>query len=226
MDPDAPTSDNAPSRSILLDAALRIGLVALLIYACGRIILPFAGILLWSVILAVMLYPLHVRLVVWLGNRWSALLVGLVGVGVMLVPMFVMVTWLASSLYSLASALQNQSLTVPPPPPGLVDVPLVGHKLMEAWTLVASNIPAALAEYREVLSGFGAWLVSFAGGLAAGELSFALSFAIAAVLVAYGKSAAEFAQRLVEQFTGSRARGGRLVALTAATIRGVALAGC
>ena len=223
MDPDAPTSDNAPSRSILLDAALRIGLVALLIYACGRIILPFAGILLWSVILAVMLYPLHVRLVVWLGNRWSALLVGLVGVGVMLVPMFVMVTWLASSLYSLASALQNQSLTVPPPPPGLVDVPLVGHKLMEAWTLVASNIPAALAEYREVLSGFGAWLVSFAGGLAAGELSFALSFAIAAVLVAYGKSAAEFAQRLVEQFTGSRARGGRLVALTAATIRGVAL---
>ena len=73
MDPDAPTSDNAPSRSTLLDTALRIGLVALLIYACGRIILPFAGILFWSVILAVMLYPLHVRLVVWLGNRWSAL---------------------------------------------------------------------------------------------------------------------------------------------------------
>ena len=223
MDPDAPTSDNAPSRSTLLDTALRIGLVALLIYACGRIILPFAGILFWSVILAVMLYPLHVRLVVWLGNRWSALLVGLVGVVVMLVPMFIMVTWLASSLYSLASRLQNQTLTVPPPPPAFADLPLVGHKLTEAWTLVAGNLPAALAEYREVLSGFGAWLVSFAGGLAAGELSFALSFAIAAVLVAYGKAAAEFAQRLVEHVTGSRARGSRLVALTAATIRGVAL---
>jgi predicted PurR-regulated permease PerM len=223
MDPDAPTSDNPPSHSTLLDAALRIGLVALLVYACARIILPFAGILLWSVILAVMLYPLHLRLGIWLGNRWSAVLVGLVGVVVMLVPMFVVVTWLASSLYSLASGLQSQSLTVPPPPPGLADVPLVGHKLTEAWTLAARNLPAAVAEYREVLSGFGAWLVSFAGGLAASELSFALSFAIAAVLVAYGKAAAEFAQRLLEHVTGSRARGGRLVTLTAATIRGVAL---
>ena len=64
----------------MLDAALQIGLVALLVYACSRIILPFTGILLWSVILAVMLYPLHLRLVVRLGNRWSALLIGLVSV--------------------------------------------------------------------------------------------------------------------------------------------------
>ena len=74
-----------------------------------------------------------------------------------------------------------------------------------------------------MLSGPAAWLASFAGGLAAGELSFVLSFAIAAVLVAYGKGAAEFARRLLERVTGSKARGARLVTLTAATIRGVAL---
>src|SRR5215207_9969253 len=97
----APNSDHAPSRSTMLDAALQIGLVALLVYACGRIILPFVSILIWSVILAVMLYPLHVRLVVRLGNRWSALLIGLVGVAVMLVPMVIGATSLASSIYSL-----------------------------------------------------------------------------------------------------------------------------
>ena len=67
------------------------------------------------------------------------------------------------------------------------------------------------------------WLASFAGGLAAGELSFVLSFAIAAVLIAYGEGAAEFASSLLERITGSKARGPRLVTLTAATIRGVAL---
>ena len=36
----------------------RSDLWPLLIFACSRIILPFTGILLWSVILAVMLYPL------------------------------------------------------------------------------------------------------------------------------------------------------------------------
>ena len=84
-------------------------------------------------------------------------------------------------------------------------------------------MPAALAKYGHLLSGPAAWLASFAGGLAAGELSFVLSFAIAAVLVAYGKGAAEFARRLLERVTGSKARGAQLVTLTAATIRGVAL---
>jgi predicted PurR-regulated permease PerM len=73
------------------------------------------------------------------------------------------------------------------------------------------------------LSGPAAWLASFAGGLATGQLSFVLSFAIAAVLVAYGNGATEFASRLLERVTGSKARGAQLVTLTAATIRGVAL---
>jgi len=207
----------------MLDAALQIGLVALLVYACSRIILPFTGILLWSVVLAVMLYPLHVRLVVRVGNRWSATLIGLVSVAVMLVPMVTVVMSLGSSIFSFVSGLQNHSLTVPPPPPWLADFPVVGQRLTETWALVATNMPAALAKYGQMLSGPAAWLASFAGGLAAGELSFILSFAIAAVLLAYGKGAADFARRLLERVTGSKAQGARLVTLSAATIRGVAL---
>ena len=223
MDPNAPKSDHAPARSTMLDTALQIGLVALLVYACSRIILPFTGILLWSAILAVMLYPLHLRLVVWLGNRWSALLIGLIGVAVILVPTVVVVTSLGSSIYSLISDLQNHGLTLPPSPPWLAAVPLVGRHLTETWALVATNMPAALAKYGQMLRRPAAWLASFAGGLATGELSFILSFAIAAVLVAYGKGAAEFTQRLLDHVTGSKARGARLVTLTVATIRGVAL---
>jgi predicted PurR-regulated permease PerM len=43
------------------------------------------------------------------------------------------------------------------------------------------------------------------------------------VLVAYGKGAAEFVRRLLGLFTSSEAHGTHLVALTASTIRGVAL---
>ena len=80
MDLNAPNSGNASSTSTMFDAALRIGLVALLAYACARIVLPFAGILVWSAILAVMLYPLHLRLAARLGDRWSAVLIGVLGV--------------------------------------------------------------------------------------------------------------------------------------------------
>ncbi len=223
IDANTPNADHTPSRSTMLDAALRIGLVALLAYACIRIILPFTGILLWSALLGVMLYPLHLRLAVRLGNRWSALLIGLVGVTVILVPMAMLVTSLGSSIYSLVSGLQNQSLTVPPPPSRLADIPVIGQKLTEAWALVATNLPAALPKYGRMLTEPAAWLASSAGGLAAGAVSFILSFAIAAVLIAYGPGVAGFAEHLFERVTGSKARGAKLVGLTAGTIRGVAL---
>ena len=222
MDLNASGAGGTPSPT-MLDAAIRIGLVALLLYACGRIVLPFAGILAWSAILAVMLYPLHLRLAGWLGNRWSAVLIGLVGVAVALGPMVIVVTSLATSIYSLISSVQSQDLALPPPPVWLDGTPLVGEKLTEVWTLVATNLPAALAKYGQLLSGPAAWLASFAGGLATGELAFVLSFAIAAVLVAYGKGATKFGRRLLERVTGSTARAAQLVTLTAATIRGVAL---
>src|SRR5207237_740658 len=188
-----------------------------------RIILPFGDLLLWSAILAVMLYPLHLRLSVRLGNRWSALLIGLVGVGVMLVAMVTVVTSLASSMYSLVVGLRDQTLTVPPPPAWITDLPLVGQKLTEAWALVGTNMPAAFAKYGDALREPATQLVSSAGGLAAGQLSFVLSFAIAAALVAYGRSAAAFAERLLGRSVGSEERGAHVVALTAATIRGVAV---
>src|SRR6266851_4649684 len=138
MDPNVPNSDLVPSRSTMLDLALQIGLVGFLVYACSRYISPFSDLLIWSTILAVMLYPLHLRLSVRLGNRWSALLIGLVGVAVMLVAMATVVASLASSWYSLIVGLHNQSLTVPPSP-WLAELPLVGQKLTEAWVLVATN---------------------------------------------------------------------------------------
>ena len=223
MDPHASNLGNVSSPSTLFDAVIRIGLVAVLVYACGRIVLPFAGILAWSAILAVMVYPLHLRLASKLGDRWSALLIGLLGVAVALGPMVVVVTSLATSIYSFVSSLQSHELKLPLPPLWLDGTPLVGKKLTEVWTLVATNLPEALIKYGQILSGPAAWLASFAGSLAAGELAFVLSFAIAGVLLAYGTGATEFAQRLLARVTGSKARGVQLVTMTAATIRGVAM---
>jgi predicted PurR-regulated permease PerM len=218
-----PNLGDSPAPSTMFDTALRIGLVAILVYACARIVLPFAFILMWSAILAVILYPLHLRLATRLGDRGAALLIGLIGVAVILGPMVIVVTSLATSLYSLISSVQNQDVALPPPPLWLDGAPLVGKKLTEIWTLVATNLPAALAKYGHLMSGPLAWVASFAGGLAIAELSFVLSFAIATVLVVYGRGATEFAQRFLERVTSSQARAVQLVTLTAATIRGVAL---
>ena len=56
-----PTSEKALSRG-LLDVLIRAGLVAVLAIACYQILRPFLNLILWSMILAVTLYPLQGRL--------------------------------------------------------------------------------------------------------------------------------------------------------------------
>jgi predicted PurR-regulated permease PerM len=223
MNSHAPDFNREFSRTTLLDVALRIGLAASLIYACSRVISPLFEILTWSAILAVMLYPLHLRLLRRLGARWSALLIGFVGITVIVIPTAAVVTSAGLSIFSFLSDLQNQTLYVPPPPQRLVNIPLVGQKLMEAWALAAANAPQALARYGPMLKRPAAWLLSAARGLAASELSFILSFAIAAALLTYGPKAAVFTERLLTRAVGSETRGALLAALTVDTIRGVAL---
>lgn len=223
MDDDTPQSDLPSAPTSLFDLVLQVALIAALIYACGRILAPLSEILLWSAILAVMLYPLHRRLLVRVGERGSALLIGLVGIAVMLAATTLIVTSLGSSLATLLSGLRDGTLTVPPPPSRLADVPLIGPRLTEAWTLAASNAPAALTRYGPSLRRPAAWLLSTARRFAAGEVSFVLSFAIAAILVGYGKGAAAFTRQVLARATGSTARGTELAGLAVDTIRGVAL---
>ncbi|MBN9439722.1 AI-2E family transporter [Bosea sp. (in: a-proteobacteria)] len=223
MDRKAPETGQAFPVSTIIDTAIRVGLVAILAYAGARIVLPFVFLLIWSAILSVMLYPLHRRLAPRLGNRWSALLIGVLGVTLLLGPTALMVTSLATWLYSLISSLQGQDLSFPPAPLWLEGVPVIGAKLAENWTLIAANLPAVLAKYGHLLTGPLAWLGSFAGRLVIGELSFIVSFAIAAVLLAYGLDAAALVRRVLLRVTGSQERTERLANLTAATIRGVGL---
>lgn len=223
MDPPAPNPVDPPSRSKMIDTVIQIGLLGLLIYACARIILPFAGILVWSMVLAVMLHPLHVRLASRVGNRWSAGLIGVVGIVVTLIPVALVAASLASSAHWLISGLESHSLVAPSPPPRLADLPVVGEKLSQTWVLIVTDVPSAVEKYGGKLSRPAAWLASFAARLAVDELSFVVSFAIAAVLLAYGKGAAAFAEHILEFMTGNGGRGPRLTALTAATVRGVAI---
>jgi predicted PurR-regulated permease PerM len=194
--------------------------MAFLVYACGRIVQPFIGVLLWSVILAIMLFPLHLRLMGRLGNRWSVTLIGLVGAALLIVPMFIAASAVADSVMHIAAG--DVQMRLPPPPPTLDKVPLIGGKLTEAWALFSTNMPVALERYGAQLRVPAAWMAQTGSGMVVGVLSFLLSLIIASIVVAYGEGAAGFARALFARTTGDAERGLALVTLTVKTIRGVA----
>ncbi len=205
----------------VIDAALRIALVTLLVVACYKILQPFTGILLWSLVLAVIIYPLHVRLTARLGNRMSAVLIGVVSAAFLLVPVGIAATSLSQSLYGLVTGMSHETILLPPLPPGVEKLPLIGPRLVRGWLSISNNMPDFLANNAVELREAAVWLGGFAGGLAGDALSFVGGLVVAAIMVAHAPAGIRVSHDVFARVTSSDDRGARLVTLTAKTIRGV-----
>jgi len=112
------------------------------------------------------LAPSFGRLVRRLGghNGWAAVVVVLLLLFLLLVPSVMLTGTLVESARSLSSHLQQGSLHVPPPPPGVAGWPLIGDSLSQFWTLASTNLEAALGQIGPQLKAIGSWLLAVAAG--------------------------------------------------------------
>ena len=72
----------------LLDVLIRAGLILALVMVCYRVFSPFLVLMVWALILAVTLYPLHQWLARRMGGQqgWAATLITVLGVALIVVP--------------------------------------------------------------------------------------------------------------------------------------------
>jgi len=119
----------------VIQLAIRLGLLAFLIYWTFVLIRPFVPILAWSIVLAVALYPVFGLLSRLLGGRprLAAAVLTLINLGIVIGP----ATWLGLSalegVREFAGNLGAGSLAVPSPSQGVKDWPLIGPQLYELW---------------------------------------------------------------------------------------------
>jgi len=139
----------------------------------------------------------------------------------LLVPVLVVVASIAESLIDVLHGLKAGTLALPPAPPRLATLPLVGGKLAAAWSLAETSLPAAIERYRPFLTDLVAWLGGFVGGMSTTVLTFVAALVLAAIIIAYGTPAATFAHDVLARLMGSRKNGDRIAALSVSTIRGV-----
>ena len=74
--------------SRLMDVLIRAGLIVALTALCYRVFSPFLTLMVWALILAVAMYPLHLALAARVGNRQglAATLLVLIGIVLIVVP--------------------------------------------------------------------------------------------------------------------------------------------
>jgi predicted PurR-regulated permease PerM len=172
----------------LIQLAIRLGLLAFLIYWTFVLIRPFVPILVWSIVLAVALYPVFGFISRLLGGRprLAAAILTVINLGIVIGP----ATWLGLSavegVKDFAANLSAGNLVVPSPPDGVRNWPLIGPQLFELWNQASNNIRAALREVAPHLKPLAGTMLGLAGNAGVGTLKFLLSVALAGFLFPYG----------------------------------------
>jgi predicted PurR-regulated permease PerM len=226
-----PTTSALPRRSALaelglartvIEATIRVGLVLVLVAWCFWIARPFLVAVLWGLIIAIAVHPGFCRLRSLMGGRGSAAagLLTLLALFMLIGPLSLLTLALIDNIGELAARLTAGAISVPPPPPRLAALPLVGEAAERLWSLASVNFLAALEEVRPQLASLGRWLLRLAAGVSLGALNFMLAVVVAGLLLAHDGQGGRLAHAVARKLAGER--GPMLAHLAEQTVRNVA----
>src|SRR5262245_10063312 len=107
--------DDAVVTGRLLDLFIRAGLIAVLAALCYVVFAPFLTLMVWALVLATVLYPLHVWLARRVGGRGglAATLVVMVGIVGLIVPTALLMNSFGGTVHGLVDAVQRNTLQIP-----------------------------------------------------------------------------------------------------------------
>lgn len=205
-----------------IQLAVRLALLALLIYWSFVVIRPFIPILAWSVVLAVALYPVFGWLSGLLGGRpkLAATILTLINLGIVIGP----ATWLGlgavEGIRGFAAQLGAGTLSIPSPPAGVRDWPIIGAQLGALWDQASTNLRAALREFAPHLKPMAGTMLGLAGGAGVGTVKFLVAVALTGFLLPAGPRLVAASQRFLSRVVAERSE--NFLVLAGATIRSVA----
>lgn len=207
----------------LMDVLIRLGLILGMVALCYKVFAPFLNLMIWAMILAVTLYPLHQAIAVRLGGRegLASTLVILFGVVLILVPTAILMSSLGDSVAGLVADIQSNSLKIPPPRPGLEKIPVVGEQAHEVWSQAYTDMPAFIASLQPKIGNLAMSALAFVASIGGSLLLFLGAFLLAGVLMAYGQPGGHGIRAVFERVVGPE-KGEEFTRLCTATIRAVA----
>jgi predicted PurR-regulated permease PerM len=217
-------NNNKPmNASEFADTMIGLGLAAALVILCFQVFTPFIGIMMWSVILAVTLYPVHQVLARKMGERQgrSSTVIVVTGLLILGAPLVILGTSLANHLSDGYQAFQNDTVHIRHPDPSVKDWPVVGEKVFNAWSEASTNLPGYIKENKAGLQNVVKQGIAVSASTMSGIFMFLGAIIIAGIMMAYGQSGGAAMERIFSRFSG-REKGPGLLKLSTLTVRSVA----
>ena len=201
--------------------ALSLGFLALLISLSYGILRPFLPILLWGIVFAVGVYPLHRKLMKLLGNRarLSAILISIIGISIIAVPVGLFTKSTIESVKNTVDAIENETFDIPPPNEKIKEWPLIGERAYSFWSSANQNLEATFQKYKPKLKEFTPKLTKAITGMVTGLIQFVLALIVAGILLTVAEPGRKITDQIFRALAGPR--GAVLTPLSLDTIRSV-----
>ena len=206
----------------MLASYIQIAAVTLIVFWCFTIIAPFLGMVLWALIIAVALYPLHQSLSTKIGGRakLSATLFVLLGLSILVIPSWLLGESSIAGIKTIATGLESGSITVSPPDDSVADWPLVGSTVHDVWSAAARNLEETMNKFAPQLRQLSQSVLAFAGSMAFGVLIFVFSIIVAGVFMVSADASYRAARSIGRSLSDEHGEG--MIDMAIETIRSVA----
>ena len=202
-------------------SAVRLSLLALLVFWCLKILSPFLNPIIGGIVIAIAVKTPYAKLTGALGGRGklAAVLLVVVALLLLIVPTLALGASLADSTSGLSADLIHDQIEIPPPPDAIADWPIVGERLHALWLGASQNLETALVKLAPYMKDLGLWLVSSVGDLGIGLAMFIVAIVIAGAILPNGERAAKLAEKTASMIAGPR--GPKLAELAASSVQSV-----
>ena len=181
---------NQTANNSVYDTTIRLFILILIVGWCLAIMYPFVNIILWSLILAMAMHPLHRTLSKKLGDRpkLASTFIILAAVVIIFLPTWLLIDSLIAQAKELKASFDAGTLTIPPPTEKVKDWPVIGAGLYDLWYNASVNLVQTAMKYKDQLIEIGSKIGSGILSAAGGVIQILISFIIAAIILVFGEA--------------------------------------
>lgn len=204
----------------IIDLVIRLAFLAIFLFLALQLISPLFGLILWAVILAVAVYPLHAWLSARLGGRQSlsALLLTLLGLAITLGPVAVLATSIIDATTRFVGLLQSGEFQMPSSE-RLQTIWLIGPHLAGGWESIGENVEGVVAKVAPSVLSVGGAILRQVAGIGVGLVMLSISVIIMGLLLKPGPALARTIKRFANRVFAPRGAG--IIDMAGATVRNV-----
>lgn len=205
-----------------INTTLRITFIASLFIMSFLFLKPFITPIVWGIIIAVAIYPLHKKLSKKLGGKekLSATIIVLIGVSMIIIPSVMFTNSTIESTEVITKQLQDGAISLPAPTQKIQDIPLIGKKLYSLWDQAYVSLSDLAQRHLPEIKSFATSAISSIGSIIGTVLIFLISIIISGALLVNAESAEKTSKAIFRTLAGKK-DGEEFSNLASATIRSV-----